>query len=208
MDNRFAGLVGALIALTCVAPASAYYHANYYGGSTSHSYDTTSHSNYAGGHTTYTYGQGATHTNTYGGSTSHSYYGGTSHSNVYGGTTSGAYGAGAYHTNPYGQTSYASAYHPPTAYYGYHPPTTVPYYGSGCYNCDGSAWGAAAAGAAVGATAATAAARYNVGETVVVLPSGCSSSSVGSTTYYNCGGTYFTPAYGANGVTYTVVTAP
>ena len=177
-----ASLLGGLLAAMPLQAALAYYHANDYGGSTSHTYGSTTHTSYAGT------------------STSHSYYGGTS---------TGAYGTGAYHTTPYGTTSYASAYHPPTAYYGYHPPTTVPYYGSGCYDCDGSAWGAAAAGAVVGATAATAAARYSVGQTVVVLPStGCSASVVGSTTYYNCGGTYFTPAYGANGVYYQVVNAP
>src|SRR5213075_1780486 len=51
----------------------------------------------------------------------------------------GAYGEGAYHTGAYG---YGTAYHPPTAYYGYHPPATVNYYGSTCANCGG--WAAAA----------------------------------------------------------------
>jgi hypothetical protein len=135
--------------------ASAYAHANYYGGSSYHGYD------------------GSAHVNAFGGSTEHSAYGGTSHTNAYGGTTTGEVGYGAEHTNTYGQTSYASAYHPPssyygygyhppTAYYGYHPPTTVNYYGSGCYNCSSGSsngWAAAAGlvvGAAVGASVASA----------------------------------------------------
>ena len=93
-----------------------------------------------GGKTSGEYGEGATHTNTYGGTTSAQYGQGATHTNVYGGTTSAAYGQGAYHTGAYG---YGTAYHPPTAYYGYHPPATVNYYGSTCANCNG--WAAAAA---------------------------------------------------------------
>src|SRR5437867_3036339 len=134
-------------------------HSNAYGGSTSHTagqgtthdsaYGTSTSHNYGGG-TTHTnayagktsgeYGEGATHTNTYGGSTSAKYGEGATHTNTYGGTTSAAYGQGAYHTGAYG---YGTAYHPPTAYYGYHPPATVNYYGSTCANCNG--WATAAA---------------------------------------------------------------
>src|SRR5205814_5025506 len=82
------------------------------------------------------YGQGATHTNTYGG------------------TTSAAYGEGAYHTGAYG---YGTAYHPPTAYYGYHPPATVNYYGATCAHVNGWATAAAVTTAAVtGAAVASA----------------------------------------------------
>jgi hypothetical protein len=166
-----------------------------------------------------------------------SYGGDTTHTNTYGGTTSGAYGAGAVHTAPNGTTTYAaSAYHPPSAYYGYHPPTTVNYYGAGCYNCDGSTAGAAVAGAAVGVavgaavasanTSAATANAYNAGYTagavntsaaqavyspgaiVVTLPAGCSSPNVRGQTYYLCGNTWFSPAYGANGVYYRVVPTP
>ena len=71
------------------ATASAYSHANRYGGSTSHSYGSTSHSSAYGTSSSHTYGEGSSHTNEYGGSTSHNYDGGTTHTNTYGGTTSG-----------------------------------------------------------------------------------------------------------------------
>src|SRR5271169_1408120 len=104
MKKIIVGFASLMITLLPFEVAFAYGHANRYGGSTSHAY-----------------GEGTSHSNVYGGSTSHGYYGGTSHTNAYGGTTSGAYGYGAAHTTPYGTTAYASAYHPPTAYYGYHP---------------------------------------------------------------------------------------
>ena len=116
-------------------------HNSAYGTSTSHNEGGgTTHTNAYGGKTSGEYGEGATHTNTYGGTTSAQYGQGATHTNVYGGTTSAAYGEGAYHTGAYG---YGTAYHPPTAYYGYHPPATVNYYGSTCANCNG--WAAAAA---------------------------------------------------------------
>ena len=69
-----------------------------------------------------------------------------------------------------------------------------------------------AAGATNAATAyntAAAANTYTLGQTVVVLPTGCITPSVpGGGTYYLCGNTWFTPSYGANGVYYSVVTAP
>ncbi|HWS97765.1 MAG TPA: DUF2092 domain-containing protein, partial [Candidatus Methylomirabilis sp.] len=141
------------ITLLPLESASAYSRSNRYGGSTSHSYDSTSHSSAYGTSTSHTYGEGTSHTNEYGGSTSHNYEGGTTHTNAYGGTTSGEAGYGATHTYDNG----ATAYHPPDSYYGYHPPTTAyaygyhppaPYY-PGCYDC-GSTAGAAAVGAAVG----------------------------------------------------------
>src|SRR5208283_5984634 len=175
MKKIIISLLSFAITLLPFGTASAYSHANRYGGSTSHSYGSTSHSNAYGGSSSHTYGEGSSHTNEYGGSTSHSAYGGTSHTNTYGGTTSGeagygathtntyggttsgAYGAGAVHTTPYGSTTYASAYHAPEPYYAYHPPTTVGYYGAGCYNCStGSTAGAAVVGAAVGMAAGAA----------------------------------------------------
>src|SRR5271166_3167622 len=138
-------LASLMTALLFSGTALAYSHSNSWGGSSSHSYGSTSHESAWGTSSSHTYGEGSEHSNYYGGSTEHSAYGGTSHTNAYGGTTTGEAGYGAEHTNTYGQTSYASAYHPssyygygyhpPTAYYGYHPPTTVNYYGSGCYNC-------------------------------------------------------------------------
>ena len=156
MKQIIVSLVSVAFALLPFNTASAYSHANRYGGSTSHSYGSTSHSSAYGTSTSHTYGEGSSHTNEYGGSTSHNYYGGTSHTNAYGGTTSGEAGYGATHTNTYGATTAyhppADAYyHPPAPYYPYHPPTTVGYYGAGCYNCASTA-GAAAAGAVVGAT--------------------------------------------------------
>src|SRR5271157_5704511 len=281
MKRTIVRLLSFAVALLPFNTASAYSHANRYGGSTSHSEGSTSHSSAYGTSSSHTYGEGSSHTNEYGGSTSHSAYGGTSHTNAYGGTTSGeagygathtntyggttsgAYGEGAEHTTPYGSTTYASAYHPPAAYYPYHPPTTVGYYGAGCYNCSsGSTAGAAAVGAVVGmatgaaiassasssqsaaasqnayaqgynagasntanaaaananaaaananaaAANANVAAAYAMGSVHGALPAGCIQPSVaGGGTYYLCGNTWFSPAYGANGVHYTVVPAP
>src|SRR5262249_13620534 len=124
----------------------------------------------------------------------------------YHGTTAGAYGY--QHTGYYGTTTT-----PYGAYY--HQPATVNYYGGTCYGCGTGAWGAAAAGATVGmatgvavGAAATAAARplYPVGATYAVLPGGCVYS--GAYREYNCGGIWFLPSYGANGVNYQVVPAP
>lgn len=135
-----------------------------------------------------------------------------------GGTASG--GGGYWHaTGPYGTTAYNT-----TAYYGgtystYHPPAVVnSYYGSGCYNCGG--WGtagAAAAGGFLGARLAQARAAeaappqqptYVMGGIYPSLPAGCVQSSQGAGSYYNCNGTWFSAAFGANGVYYRVVSAP
>lgn len=117
-----------------------------------------------------------------------------------------------------GQYAYGTHYAGTTAYGGaYHPPTVVnQYYGTGCYNCGG--WGGAAAGAAVGATvgvaagaaAASAAARpaYAPGTVYAALPGGCAVVPAQGHTFYNCGGTWFVAAYGANGVYYSVVPPP
>ncbi len=60
------------------------------------------------------------------------------------------------------------------------------------------------------ATGMAASPTYVMGAIYGTLPSGCSSSTVPvvDTTYYVCGDTWFQPSYGANGVYYTVVTAP
>jgi len=111
-------------------------------------------------------------------------------------------------------------------------------YEEGCDDCGGwSAAGAAAvglaAGAAVGAAVATddAAAvnststtnAYNAGVAAGVAastpapvgaiyttlpPSGCNPTTVDNTQLFNCGGVWFMPSYGANGVFYRVVPAP
>lgn len=197
------------------APALGFAHANRFGGSTSHAFGATSH------------------TSAFGTSTSHVAGLGTSHTNVYGGTTAGRYGVGAVHTTPYGTTAYASAYRPPTAYYGYHPPATVGYYQAGCYHCGYGAAAAAGAvagaaiGAAVGTSGANAAAAnanaaaaaaatasaypvaYQMGAVYAALPAGgCAMPQVNGATYYLCGNTWFSPSYGANGVYYRVVPTP
>ena len=145
------------IGLVASAPAFGFAHANRFGGGTAHTFGATAHTSAFGSSTAHVAGVGTSHSNVYGGSTTHSAWGGTTHSNVYGGTTSGRYGVGAVHTTPYGTTAYASAYRPPTAYYGYHPPATVGYYQAGCYHCGYGAAAAAGAvaGAAIGAAVGT-----------------------------------------------------
>ena len=156
---------------------------------------------------------GATHYNAYGGSTTHSWYGGTEHTNRYGGTTYGAYGMGAVHTTPGG----FSTYHPPgygyPGYAPYHPPVAVPYYNSGCYNCAGAVAAGAVVGMAAGAAVASAAARpvypaYPIGVSYSTLPSGAVIVNRNGVNYYQVGTTWFKPAFGANGVYYSVVAAP
>jgi hypothetical protein len=183
LKNIAIALAGLTLAALQSAPAFAYAHANSYGGSTSHSYGSTSHTNTYGGSTSGQYGSGGTHSNVYGGSTSGQYGSGGTHSNVYGGTTSGSYNGGAYHS---------------TGYYGYPPPPA--HYATTCYNCytscAGCIAGAAAAGYAMGA-------RY-----ASVPATGCANQTVSGVTYTVCGTTWFKPAYGASGVYYTVVAAP
>ena len=49
---------------------------------------------------------------------------------------------------------------------------------------------------------------YAMGAIYPTLPVGCATPSVGGTTYYLCGNTWFKPSYGANGVYYRVVPTP
>jgi hypothetical protein len=236
MKTIVGGFVSLLISALACGPAAAWGHANRWGGSTSHSWGSTSHTSAWGTSTSHVAGEGTAHTNVYGGGTAHAYGGGTAHTNMYGGTTAGKYGAGAWHTTPYGTAAYhPPGYHPP--YYGgyypaYHPPTTVNVYGSSCSYCGGwSTAGAAAAGAAVGlvagaaigsasANAASANAysagyaagaanpTYAMGAIYATLPAGCTNPSINGVYYYLCGNTWFQPSYGANGVYYRVVPTP
>ncbi len=65
---------------------------------------------------------------------------------------------------------------------------------------------AAAGPAAVAAgVAAGAAAAYAIGTTVATVPAGCAYQPVAGTNYYVCGGTWYQPFYGNNGVYYRVV---
>lgn len=187
MKRIFAFTTTLLLTLWASGSAWAFVHANSWGGATMHGFGFTAHESAFGTSTTHVAGLGTEHTDIYGGSTARGYYG------------------GAIHTTPYGDV----AYRPPDGYYGYHPPTTVNYYGAHCYDC-GWGWataGAAAAGAAVGATVGAAAAS-SYGQVMATLPAGCVAQEVAGGTYYACGNTWFRPAFGANGVYYTVVPAP
>jgi hypothetical protein len=197
----------------------------------------STHTNAAGGNTTHIDGEGTTHSSAFGTSSTH-YQGAdggySTHTNQYGDTTTGKAGYGAVTTTPGGSAAY---YHAPVgAYpagsYAYHPPTVVNSYSSGCYSCGGwSAGAAAVAGAAAGmatgaaiasANSSAAAANayaagvatgaagstYAIGQIVAAVPTGCTTPVVQGQTYYLCGNTWFSPAYGANGVYYRVVTTP
>jgi hypothetical protein len=49
---------------------------------------------------------------------------------------------------------------------------------------------------------------YAMNAIYATLPGGCAQAQVQGGTYYVCGGTWFQPSYGANGVYYRVVPAP
>ena len=124
---------------------------------------------------------------------------GAAHASTYGGYYHGTYanGNGAWHTGAYGDY--------------YHQPAVVNSYAGGCWNCGHGGWGyagAAAAGAVAGAAVGAVATAAAIGATYGYLPAGCGYSPFGGAAYYNCGGYWVTPAYGANGVYYTVVPAP
>lgn len=57
---------------------------------------------------------------------------------------------------------------------------------------------------AAAAQAQAAASKLPVGTTVSALPQGCSSVQVSGTSYFNCGGTFYKPAYQSNNVVYIV----
>ena len=65
--------------------------------------------------------------------------------------------------------------------------------------------GAAVYGAPV---AAAAAGLVAIGTTVASLPPACTSVVVNGITYYNCGGTYYQPAYDGPNLVYVVVQPP
>lgn len=170
MRPAYIALAGLITTLAVPMTANAFSCANRWGGTTSHSYGSTSMSDRWGGSMSHTRGEGTTATGAYGGTASHEYGSdqtdfskdGYNATHTYGQGTSATnpYGGSAYHAEGSGYTSYTSAdgntaYH--STYYGepyagYHPPTTVNYYGSGCYNCMSSG-AAAVAGAVVGVAA-------------------------------------------------------
>ena len=82
MKKIIAGLVSLMITLLPCEVVLAFGHANSFGGSSSHSYGSSSHSNRYGGSTSHTAGQGTSHSSAYGTSTSHNEGGGTTHTNA------------------------------------------------------------------------------------------------------------------------------
>ena len=75
-------------------------------------------------------------------------------------------------------------------------------------NANAAAANANAAAANANAAAANANLSYSMGEIVAAIPAGCANPVVNGNTYYLCGNTWFSPAYGANGIYYRVVPTP
>jgi hypothetical protein len=122
MKKIMIGLSALLFTLFTCSSASAYGHANAWGGgSTTHSGDTTTRTNAYGGSATHTARQGTSASNAYGGSAYHAEGSGkTTASNGYGGTAthtagqgtsaSNGYGGSAYHAEGSGTTTATNAY--------------------------------------------------------------------------------------------------
>ena len=211
MNRTLIALATLLIPHARAGPAGAWSHANYHGGSTSHTAGLRIHDAHrrrwrqrdahvrpgddgdvrrTAARRTHKEGSGeTTATGAYGGSATH--YAGQ------GTTATGAYGGSAYHAEGSGYTTYtgangATAYHSPyygAAYPAYHPPTTVNYYGSGCYNCGGwNTAGAAAAGAVVGMAAGAAVASANTAAaTSNAYAAGAATANANTANAYNAG---------------------
>ena len=194
---------GLLIPMLATGLAAAWSHANYHGGSTSHTpgSGSTTRTDAAGGSETHTYGQGTSASTAYGGSAYHKEGSGqTTATGAYGGSATHYQGQGTTATGAYGGTAYHAPYYG-AAYPAYHPPTTVNVYGAGCYNCGGwNAAGAAAAGVVVGAAVAsanTAAATSNA------YAAGAATANANTANAYNAG-----VVAGATGGTVVVAPAP
>jgi hypothetical protein len=228
------GLCGVAIAAAPLRHADAWMRAGAWGG---HAVGGAGGWAYAGprGSTAWG-GAGSWHANGFRGGSAAGTPGSWSATGYRGGTASG--GAGSWHaTGAYGNTASGGYAHYQGGYYAaYHPPVVVNHYAPACYNCGGwntgGAWAAGvagvAAGAAIGAAAANAntataaanayaagvatgaAARpaYVLNDIYPALPAGCAYSSPGGLAYYQCGATWFSPYYGANGVYYRVVAGP
>jgi hypothetical protein len=128
-------------------------------------------------------------------------------------------GTAAWHRGGWGGAWHGGVYRGGAVYH------AAPVYHAGCWGCAAGAAAAAgvvglAAGAAIG-SAATAASTPSVvvqqpvyvaspaiGTQVVTLPGNCTSAVVTGVTYYKCGGTFYQPSFGSNGVYYTVVSNP
>jgi hypothetical protein len=104
---------------------------------------------------------------------------------------------GVYHgAGDWGGTWHGDGWHAGGWYGGgFHGPAVVnSYYHGGCWGC-----GAAALGVAAAATAVA------IGSLVASVPAGCPYQTVDGANYYVCGGTWYQPYYGANGLYYRVV---
>jgi hypothetical protein len=204
-------------------------HTNAAGGSTTHNWDGgTSHTNAAGGTTTGMYGAGAVHTTSTGYSTYHPPAYPTNP--IYHPPAAGY--PGGYHPPVAGYPAYAP-YHPPVAvpYYSSGCYNCAGAAAAGVIvgaavgasvasaNSAAAASNAYAAGVATGSANTSAAyssgyvagasgAPYSMGVNYAALPSGAIVVNKYGTNYYLLGNTWFKPAYGANGVYYSVVPAP
>lgn len=214
--HRTTTLLAASITLVSLSgPASAWMHANRWGGFTAHDWGSTTRTDAWGGSMTHTWGEGTTATNRWGDTATHAEGSRqTTFTNPWGGSATHTYGEGTTWEGRYGGTAHTDAYgYHPYGYYGgayrpYYPPAAVDTYAAGCPNC---AWGAAAAGAAVGlaagAAAGAASADAAIGTSYATLPAGCVSPG-GMDVIYRCEGFWVKPVYGANGVHYQVVPPP
>lgn len=202
-------------------------HENRWGGSSEHvAGEGTEHTNAYGGNTAHSAYGGTEHTNAYGQT--------TVGRAGYGAVTTTPGGASYYHPPAYPAYPAYAAYHPPVAvpYYSSgcygcaaaagavvgvaagaaiassaNAAATSNAYAAGV--ATGSANSAAAyqSGYAAGATTA-APANWVTGASYASLPAGSMAVQKNGTTYYLNGNTWFQPAFGANGVHYTVVAAP
>lgn len=97
MKTIIVGLAGLLLPLLASGPVAAWAHANYHGGTTSHTpgSGSTTRTDAAGGSETHTYGQGTTATGRYGDTATHQEgSNSTSFSNPHGGSATHTYGQG------------------------------------------------------------------------------------------------------------------
>jgi len=204
---------------------------NKYGDTATHAEGSgqTTATNPYGGSATHTYGQGTSATSAYGGSAYHAEGSGYTTYNTSSGTT-------AYHSTYYGGAYAYPAYHPPTTvnYYGSSCYNCGGWSTAGAAAAGvavGMVAGAAVASASASANttaaynagvAAGAASKpttviinnptpsttFSTGAVYAVLPAGATVVNQAGSTYYVSGNTWFQPAYGANGVYYTVVPTP
>jgi hypothetical protein len=208
-----AGVLALVLAMIAPRPAAAFFHAGGWAGGGGH-WAAADNGHWAAG------GDGHYHSGTYGTTANGTHYATGSNGAV--AVNNGHYVAAGPNGYAYGNHYVAGG----TTYTAVHSPTVVNQYNTGCYNCGGwASTGAAVAagvtglavGTAVGAsvTAANAAAAahpvyapYVMGDVYAALPVGCAYSPYNGAAYYNCGGVWFSPYYGANGMYYRVVPVP